>query len=113
MRHAIALLLRNAQCHGGSVYNGNLRGPRHKNIAERLTVSCKYMFGRGTVMPSNNNFATFKLLICYLVGVNQYIDISIRTGIRLSGDIRYIVLTIRQYNVGFENRNFDCRPLSS
>ena len=48
----------------------------------------------------------------YIVGVNQYIDISIRTGIRLSGDIRYIVLTIRQYNVGFENSTFDRRACS-
>ena len=43
----------------------------------------------------------------YDVGVNQYIDISIRTGICLSGDIQYIVLTIRQYNVRFENTTFD------
>ena len=47
------------------------------------------------------------------LGVNQYIDISIRTGIRLSGDKRYIVLTIRQYNVGFENSTFNRRARST
>ena len=31
----------------------------------------------------------------------------------MSDDIRYIVLTIRQYNVGFENSTFDRRARSS
>ena len=44
--------------------------------------------------------------------MNQYINISIRISVRLSGDIRYIVLTIRQYNVGFENSSFDRRAYS-
>ena len=41
------------------------------------------------------------------LGVNQCIDISIRTSIRLSGDLRYIVLTICQYKVGFEKSTFN------
>ena len=49
----------------------------------------------------------------FLLGVNQYIDISICIGIRLSGDIRYIVLMIRQYNVGFENSTFNRLARSS
>ena len=49
----------------------------------------------------------------YTVGVNQYIDILICIGICLSGDIQYIVLTIRQYNVGFENSSFDRRAHSN
>ena len=42
----------------------------------------------------------------FRLGVNQYINIYVHTGIRLSGDIRYIVLMIRQHNVGFEKSTF-------
>ena len=35
------------------------------------------------------------------------------TGIGLSGDIQYIVLTIRQYNIGFKNSTFDRRAGSN
>ena len=60
-----------------------------------------------------NDNNTRSVLLLFLIGVNQYIDISIRTSIRLSGDIRYIILTIRQYNVGFENSTFNRQARSS
>ena len=42
-------------------------------------------------------------------GESIYINISICTGIRLSGDIRYIVLMIHQCNVWFKNSTFERR----